>query len=652
MADVLAFARCFVLRMLVEGGGANAFAACAVGETILPVEDTSFYNTFGGTVVCGTQRITYTGLDVGGGGALVGPGASPSSAPAVALASGSGLGTGVYQYAYTDVTAAGESLPSAVASITTPGTLSAPASAPTGVLGSETSAMTAGPYQYGVTFIAGSGETTPGPTFTITVGPPSVAPTFAQGAAWPSGSHTALTNASLKYSFLYAGGVESAPSPASSVATIDGTHGWTATIPIGGSNVIGRRVYMDEGFGGGYNRYQDLADNTTTAIANTSSSDTNFALLMAHDGSPTSTATLQVLLSGVPTGPAGTTARGIYRTAVGASQLKLLTTLANNTTTTVDDRLGDASLGANAPSSNTAVVNRTSVSGIAVGPTGVTSRKVYRTAVGASQLKLLATLADNTTTTYADSTADGSLGANAPTVDGSGLTIPAGQVLAGTTSLGTAGAGAFSASGGWAVIGNGQQVIRYTGITGNTLTGIPASGPGAIVATISNGSTATAAPQLTGIPASSTGSILYAINKGDPVNLLAQVDDLSAQAILSALLDPGNLLGGAAGIREQYLQDGRIGYTEAVARGTAMLELLSAPLISITYTTRDPLTKSGRMIHVDLPAPTNISGDFMIQQVTIANFNPAEGFFPTYTVQASNVRFSFEDLLRRVVQGA
>lgn len=44
-------------------------------------------------------------------------------------------------------------------------------------------------------------------------------------------------------------------------------------------------------------------------------------------------------------------------------------------------------------------------------------RRIYRTAVGGSQLKFLHEIADNTTTTYADTTADGSLGANAPTTN-------------------------------------------------------------------------------------------------------------------------------------------------------------------------------------------------------------------------------------------
>lgn len=45
----------------------------------------------------------------------------------------------------------------------------------------------------------------------------------------------------------------------------------------------------------------------------------------------------------------------------------------------------------------------------------VTSRKLYRTIAGGSAFKLLTTIANNTGTTYTDNTADGSLGADAPT---------------------------------------------------------------------------------------------------------------------------------------------------------------------------------------------------------------------------------------------
>ena len=48
-----------------------------------------------------------------------------------------------------------------------------------------------------------------------------------------------------------------------------------------------------------------------------------------------------------------------------------------------------------------------------------------------------------------------------------------------------------------------------------------------------------------------------------------------------------------------------------------------------------------------MAAPTNVAGAFKIQQVTISNFRPFTNQLPTFTVEASDVRWSFEDLLRQ-----
>jgi hypothetical protein len=55
-----------------------------------------------------------------------------------------------------------------------------------------------------------------------------------------------------------------------------------------------------------------------------------------------------------------------------------------------------------------AVNGKVTVSAIPLGGSAVTSRKVYRTAAGGSTYLLLTTIADNTTTTYTDNTADAS----------------------------------------------------------------------------------------------------------------------------------------------------------------------------------------------------------------------------------------------------
>jgi hypothetical protein len=109
-------------------------------------------------------------------------------------------------------------------------------------------------------------------------------------------------------------------------------------------------------------------------------------------------------------------------------------------------------------------------------------------------------------------------------VDTSGLTTTTGQINAGSTTLLLSGAGPFSTTGGWT-----RNGVRYTGISGNTLTGIPATGAGSITTTIPYGTAIIAAPALTGV----TG-LLRALTRGATVNLAIQRDDLTAQAAAAA----------------------------------------------------------------------------------------------------------------------
>lgn len=67
----------------------------------------------------------------------------------------------------------------------------------------------------------------------------------------------------------------------------------------------------------------------------------------------------KVSLTSVPTGNAFVTSRKIYRTIAGnTGNYLLLTTIADNTTTTYTDNTADAGLGAASPASNTAIDNR------------------------------------------------------------------------------------------------------------------------------------------------------------------------------------------------------------------------------------------------------------------------------------------------------
>lgn len=60
---------------------------------------------------------------------------------------------------------------------------------------------------------------------------------------------------------------------------------------------------------------------------------------------------------------------------------------------------------------------------IPIGPTGTTGRKIYRSEAAASALKLLATVSNNTDTTYLDNIADASLGAAIGTGNAAGATV-------------------------------------------------------------------------------------------------------------------------------------------------------------------------------------------------------------------------------------
>jgi hypothetical protein len=390
-----------------------------------------------------------------------------------------------------------------------------------------------------------------------------------------------------------------------------------------------------------------IPDNTTTTYTDTTP---NASLGAAP---PSNTATLRVIpLTAIPLGNSLVTARKVYRTPAntGGGTLKLVATIADNTTTTYTDTVTDAALGAAALTVGTAQAAQVQLSAIPVGAAAVTARKLYRTQAGATTLQLRATLADNTTTTYLDTLADASLGATAPASDTSGLQQPTGNVFAGSPTLPCASVAAFLPSGGWAIVGS--QNIRYTGISGNALLGIPASGPGAITATINYNTTAVAAAMLTGIPATGLGVIKYTILKGDPVNVFVQVDDLAAQAAVRAQLP------GSDGIIEDELQDGRLGYVEGVERCQARLDLLGAldsegkvGVITVTYVCRDVNTIAGATATINLGPPINLRGDFLIQRVGVNQFH-VPNLHPTYTVEASSIRFSAEEMLRLLRQGA
>jgi len=89
----------------------------------------------------------------------------------------------------------------------------------------------------------------------------------------------------------------------------------------------------------------------------------------------------------------------------------------------------DADAAVNGAVSNTITTDaskKVELTNIPLGPIGTTNRKLYRTEGGGSSLKLLATIADNTTTIYSDDIADASLTTAYPVVTDD---MPKGNIL-------------------------------------------------------------------------------------------------------------------------------------------------------------------------------------------------------------------------------
>jgi hypothetical protein len=712
-------------RVYGKGHGEATTADVAALETIIPIEDAVMFNLLGGQAIAGTipdgaqsQILTYTGIQLGGVGSLVGNGATPSTAPGLTLVDGAGIEVGLHQGAYTWVTAQGETLPSPVRTVTTTAAsaITDPTVAPTLETWADFTGLNrltaVATYRYVYALhLQASGETLPSP---------------------PSDPLVLPTGTFIRVYY---------PKPANPYVTA-----YLFRSVNGGAY---RRVPLSysghSALGDFYNDFQysdaDIAANATPPGANT-------AIIAAQQ---------QVVPSGIAIGPAGTLSRNYYRTAEGSSQLKLQQTIANNSATTgVTDSTADASLGVNAPTSDTSGLTSTVLTISATFDIGVTfdttgAATGANTAVpvfSSSQYNFVA--ADVGAYVYIKSGTNWTPGfyrivsvfANAATLDracasvaspasgtwgvdysrlptprytftdmvidvtnsakftsaanpvggvnviGNSMRVTGGRgfviqtvtivsrsapaaiadkslgtlsstagmgtlggvalesaIAAGATSLPTSGTGPFSATGGVVAVAGGT-LVRYTGLSGNSLTGIPASGSGAITTTIPYGSAVIAVPALTGV----TGLAL-AMLKGTPVHLWVQRDDLAAQAAL-VLLDAAQGRTSDGVVEGQPIVDERRGEASLIALCDAQLALFSRPLVTVTYATRDTKTKSGKPIVINLTSPP-ITETLTIQDVQIDQIDVSpSGLAPRFTVTASSVRFSLEDVLRQLITKA
>jgi hypothetical protein len=409
------------------------------------------------------------------------------------------------------------------------------------------------------------------------------------------------------------------------------------SIPIGPAGVTGRKIYRRVN-GLGIAKYVGtLANNTATTFIDNVLDASLGADIPASN--TTGTAVQRIPLSSIPLGPPGVTARKLYRRFNGAGTFKLVTTLANNTATTFTDSVPNSALGADALSTPTAIGNQIAVANIPIGATGVTSRELYMSPVGASARKLALVIGNNTATTGTITASDATLAGAAaePSADTSGLQQPQGQINPGSPFLLVASTAPFRGAGGWVTLPGGQT-IRYTGISGSNLTGVPTEGPGSITTAVIYGAPAVPTPMLVG-----ASGLTKPLLKGASIHLWVQRDHLLAQAEHAART-------GGDGVVEYLLVDMRRGLASLTARCDAELELFARPLVEVNYATRDLKTKSGKLVTIDLSSPS-IHETLTIQEVTITEIDIVPGLAPRFTVKASSVRFSLEDTLRRLVSG-
>lgn len=140
------------------------------------------------------------------------------------------------------------------------------------------------------------------------------------------------------------------------------------------------------------------------------------------------------------------------------------------------------------------------------------------------------------------------------------------------------------------------------------------------------------------------------ITQGSEVVNFFQADDFDSQKFLAKVeLDKNGRP--TDGIHEYTIVDGSLkALFQLYMRAYAELELFSRPIETISYATRDPKSRSGQTVTVDLTNPP-CKGDFLIQEVTIDQIHDeSDELAPRYNVTASSVRYELNDLLLTLLE--
>lgn len=145
--------------------------------------------------------------------------------------------------------------------------------------------------------------------------------------------------------------------------------------------------------------------------------------------------------------------------------------------------------------------------------------------------------------------------------------------------------------------------------------------------------------------------LTQALPAGTIVQYFCQAEDVPSQRKRGAIeLDAnGNP---TDGVHEYVISDPSLASVQAVyLRANAELTIFKDPIITIRYSTRDPLTRPGARVNVDLTNPP-CKGTFLIQSVQIDQIrDEGDQLAPRYTVTASNVYWDLTNFLLLLTGG-
>lgn len=232
-----------------------------------------------------------------------------------------------------------------------------------------------GVYKYYVSLLNALGETTLSPVAEVTtsagVVDPVVNPVVTNKGAVPGGGHSLTVGATYKWLFAYeVNGLETNVGTASGglvAPAVTNTIGLVTSAAFPASfGASGPLVNVYRTLANGlvyYREFQTYGANIDINggfgyLAVGTINDTDL-VLQPQAPSANSTQTQKVELSSIPTTsnpPATIIDRNLWRTVANGSQPKLLTHLVNDTTDAYTDTTADGSLGANAPTVNTATI--------------------------------------------------------------------------------------------------------------------------------------------------------------------------------------------------------------------------------------------------------------------------------------------------------